>query len=241
MGARGKADPGVPDGSGGEPAPQRVEGPWQVDTDVGAAQLAEQLAATVGAPAGSGPWELRSVVLGRAFRPEETLAEAGLWDGATLVLARSGEPIEARPRGGALAVAGAPTGLAVVPSTPPPVLAIPRVEQPRSMLPYVLIGLALLVLVGAGAGVWWLNNQSRGPAASVASAPPAAATVEALSTAASTPALAAAPQTEEAAWRDLLARLDLLWGDDWQATIALLQAFHTQYPTRVVATARAKA
>lgn len=216
---------------------EAAETDFEVPTDVGAAHLADQLAAAVGAPAAAGQWELRSVMLGRALRPDETLAEAGVWDGAMLVLARAREPMEARPRGGALAVADAPTRLAVLPTPAPPVLALPPIEQPRSLLPYVVAGIGLLVVVAAGASAWWFNSQRPEASAAVASAPPAAATVEAPPPRASTQTVAASPSpNEEAAWRDLLARLEVVWGDDWQASIALLQAFHAQYPTRVAAT-----
>ncbi len=217
-------------------------------TDVGAEELLERLAATLDEPAGTGALELRALSLGRALRPGETLADAGLWDGATLVLARSTDPPEAGSRsGGALALASPPTKLAVVPIPEPPVLALPVTEEaPRSLVPFVVLGAVLLALLGAGI-LWIARGRDAtapvaAPSATVVTAqptpapttPPASAPV-AQPTAPSTVVAQAAPD-EETAWRELLARLDLVWGVDWPASIGLLQAFHSQYPTRTAAT-----
>lgn len=220
-------------------------------TNVGAAELAERLAQTLGAPAGAEPLELRAVSLGRALRPDETLADAGLWDGAAFVLARARDPVEASSLvGSALAVASAPSHLAVLLGPDPPVLALPPVAAaPRSMLPFVALGIGLLALIGAG--VWLGRGREAAPptAEPITAAltvqptaePPATVSQSATVTVAA-PTSAPLPRPgqvtsdEDTAWRELLAQLDVVWGADWPASISLLQTFHSQYPTRTSAT-----
>ncbi|MBV8718147.1 MAG: PASTA domain-containing protein [Chloroflexi bacterium] len=216
---------------------EAAETDFEVPTDVTATDLVEQLSRSLGAPAGAGALELRAVSLGRALRPEETLADAGLWDGAILVLARSTDPVDQGTRGGALAVAEAPTSLAVVQMPPPPVLAMPPLDRrKRKLWPFIVGGLAILVVLGSA--IWLVTH--RDSRVSPAPVPDTTATAEPTAgSAAQSPSLATGAQPtpdEDAAWRDLLGRLDLLWTGDLQSAITLLQAFHSQYPTRVEAT-----
>ncbi|MDQ6670024.1 MAG: PASTA domain-containing protein [Chloroflexota bacterium] len=227
---------------------EALETDVEVPTDVSAAELAERLARSLGAPAGNARLELRAVSLGRALRPDETLDEAGLWDGTTLVLARSTDPVELGAGvGSALAIVNAPTRLAVLPIPEPPVLALPVVEPaPRPIVPFVALGVVLLALLGAG--TFWLARarESAAPAAPIsapvvaaqptAEAPFVPTTARPSEPPATSSAVGQAAADEDSAWRELLARLDRVWGVDWPASIALLQAFHGQYPTRTEAT-----
>lgn len=57
----------------------------EVPVQLAAAQLAELLAAALGVPGGGG-YQIAAYPLGRVLQAGETLASAGVWDGAWLVL-----------------------------------------------------------------------------------------------------------------------------------------------------------
>ena len=222
---------------------------FEVLTDTSAAELARQIAQNLGVPKGKGQLELRSLSLGRALRPDETFADAGLWDGATLILARAGDPPD---QAMSLALTEAHTQRALLAVPPPPALAIPPVEsQPRSPLPFVVLGVTVVAIVALGA--WFFVFRQREPVEIVAqpvttqlptqaavSAPVPTPPAAVQTAPPAQPQAQAQPQQqtpdEEAAWRALLAQLDAVWAVDWPASISLLQAFHAQYPTRTSAT-----
>lgn len=219
-------------------------------TDVGAAELVAQLVQALGEPEGVGALELRPVSLGRALRPDETLADAGLWDGARLTLARASDPLESVT---SLAIVETYRPRAVVPVPAPPVLAVPADDAAsRSLLPLLALGIVVVALLGLGVWAWRARESPPTAAEAVVVPTPAAAEVTAtpppVPVAAAAPLPAATPTVaptlasatpiadEETAWRELLAQLDSVWGADWPASIGLLQAFHTQHPTRAAAT-----
>src|SRR5438105_10816219 len=221
---------------------------FEVPTDVGAAELVAQLVGTLGEPEGVGALELRPMSLGRALRPDETLTDAGLWDGATLTFARASDPLETVT---SLAVVDRYGPVAVMPLPRPPVLVVPPAEAAsRSILAFLALGVALLALLGSG--VWFWRGRDSAPTAAEAvvgstpATPVLAATTPPVSSAATPPAAtptfaptlapAQATSDDETAWRDLLAQLDSVWGVDWPASVGLLQAFHSQHPSRTAAT-----
>jgi len=227
---------------------------FEVPTDVGAAELVAQLVGTLGEPQGVGAVELRPMSLGRALRPDETLADAGLWDGVRLTLARASDPLDSVT---SLAVVETYPSVAVMPVPAPPVLVVPsHGAAPRSMVPFVALGAVLVALLAIG--VWFWRARESAPTAAEAFAvstpatpqetatpPPAssaalppAATLTSAPTLTGAPTLASAPAIadDDTAWRELLAQLDSVWGVDWPASIGLLQTFHAQHPTRAAAT-----
>ena len=222
---------------------------FEVPTDVGAAEVAAQLAQALGEPAGSAPLELRIAGLGRSLRPDETFAQAGVFDGATLILARANDPLE---RVTSLAVPDGRTDGMLVPLPPPPALALPP-EDVRARSPWPFVALGVLLLAVIGLGVWFVRSRDEPATTSTPVAPAPAPTLESevtvspptaaptlaptlAPTSAATLASAQPRPDEDAAWGALLAQLDSVWGVDWPASIGLLQAFHSQYPTRASAT-----
>jgi hypothetical protein len=215
---------------------------FEVPTDLSASELAQQFAEILGAPTGATPLAIQVASLGRALAPNETLAEAGVWDGASLVLARVGDPNEVTAM-----VPLTSNRSRLLPAPAPPVLSLPPEERPRcSLTP--LLGAAVVLLGLLVGGLFLLRPVAPPPPAAaplqppVQAAEPTAAPTERptatlnLSLATRLPSSTPSGSDEQAAWTQLLHQLDQVWGSDWPSSISLLQAFHTQYPTRASAT-----
>jgi hypothetical protein len=212
---------------------------FEVPTDLTGAELAEQFAGILGAPGGTAPLTIQLVSRGRVLAPRETLAEAGVWDGASLVLARAEDPLEVTAL---LPVASGRGRLAMLPISAPPALVLPP-EEPRRRSLAPLLGVVVLALALLVGGLFLFRPLAPTPSASpVASPAPTAPlatqtpqpAVTLLSLAVATPAPTGVD--DRATWAQLLGQLDLVWGSDWPSSISLLQAFHTQHPTQTGAT-----
>ena len=109
--------------------------------------------------------------LAKALRAAKDPSWTGQLEEATSLLQASAPTAPARP---AMATASAPTLQA--PAVPVPPVAAPPVVRASGGKPRLWIGLAALVLAGAGGAVWWTLHRNTPPAA--ATAPASTSSVE---------------------------------------------------------------
>ncbi|HEU5315312.1 MAG TPA: protein kinase [Chloroflexota bacterium] len=163
----------------------------------------------------------------------------------------------------AIAPAGVPAAATAEregPATSAGTAALPRARGAGRRRAAVLAALGLTTVLAGGAmavaAVWevpayqaWLSPIQRGgpgastvvaspsPAPAVATpAPTLAPSATAAATASPQPTPPAPPPTADQAWADVTDDLDVTWGADWPKTIALIDAFRTQFPTHPAAT-----
>jgi hypothetical protein len=232
-----------------------VDGPdLALPDEVPAAELTDQVTTALGWPAETRALRIRVEPGGRVLEPRESLAQAGVRDGAWLIFAAA--PAAPEP-----AVAGEPDAF-------PRFLPTKMAPTERPVLPIVAVVLGLAV-VAVVLGVWLTRPQApvAAPAPVATSVPTAAPlpptpvvvvaaplvvpTPVPVPTAVPTPMPTLAPtslpttvptvlptRVPDAAsvWPTVLAQLDTAWGQDWPRVIDLSQGFLQRFPGHAAAT-----